>query len=341
MMEAFPTEITRLIIRHIADKRTLAVIARCGSRYRALAESILYHSLRASKRHLPRHARHYTTFPHLAVYLRVLRVLDEERGTQSVESAAADSVGKILELAAHLEEVYFPSSTNGAHGHILEGARCFNLRILRCHFRDSEREICQFVARCLNLEDLELTASFGEREDRRPAGSEEGKLLLPLENHHNLRRLCIPAKHMMQIREGMWLRRYTDKSNTVFGYPQMVHLSRITGNMLQMLDVENLPEDPEFLYSLADMLPNLRYLATPWVFTVRSFLLCPLSSTDLFLSFFGPLILPFRTPCTSQSYATRTTARSSTSFQSSLTLKKSYSGVTTTTSDNQTYSMTL
>ena len=73
----------------------------------------------------------------------------------------------------------------------------------------------------------------------------------------------------MKIREGMWLRRYTDKSNKVFGYPQMVHLSGITGNMLQMLDVENLPEDPEFLYLLADMLPNLRFLATPWVFTVR------------------------------------------------------------------------
>jgi hypothetical protein len=293
MMEVFPTEITRLIIRHIGDKRILAVIARCGSRYRALAESILYHSLRASKRHLPRHAQHYTTYPHLAVHLRVLRVLDEERGTQSVESAAADSVGRILELALHLEEVYFPSSTNGAHGHIFERARCFNLRILRCHFRDSEREICQFVAQCLNLENLELTASFGEHDNGRPARSEgEAKLLLPLENHNHLRRLCLPAKHMMQIREGMWLRRYTDKSNKVFGYPQMVHLSKITGNMLQMLDVENLPEDPEFLYSLADMLPNLRYLATPWVFTVRFFLShlipCPLSPryTFLFVSTF-------------------------------------------------------
>ena len=270
-MEAFPTEITRLIIRHITDKRTLAVVARCGSRYRALAESILYHSLRASKRHLPRHAHHYATYPHLALHLRVLRVLDEERGTQTVESAAADSVGRILELAAHLEEVYFPSSTNGAHGHIFDRARSFNLRTLRCHFRDSEREICRFVAQCLTLEDLELTASFGERDDGRAFAPDApaAKLLLPLENHHNLRRLCVPAKHMMQIQDAMWLRRYTDKSNNVFGYPQMFHLSKITGNMLQMLDVENLPEDPEFLYSLADMLPNLRYLATPWVFTVR------------------------------------------------------------------------
>jgi hypothetical protein len=317
-MEAFPTEITRLIIRHIADKRTLAVIARCGSRYRALAESILYHSLRASKRHLPRHAHHYSSYPHLAVHLRVLRVLDEERGTQTVESTAADSVGTILELAAHLEEAYFPSSTNGAHGHIFDRARCFNLRILRCHFRDSEREICRFVAQCLSLEDLELTASFGEREDGRTMSEdEEAKRLLPLENHHHLRRLCLPAKHMMQIREGMWLRRYTDKSNKVFGYPQMVHLSKITGNMLQMLDVENLPEDPEFLYALADMLPNLRYLATPWVFTVR------LSLRDA--SFLPSRSnYPFRIPCMSQFSATRTTARSSTCSPSSRTSRRSY-----------------
>ena len=325
-METFPTEITRLIICHIGDKRTLAVIARCGSRYRALAESILYHSLRASKRHLPRHAHHYTTYPHLAVYLRVLRVLDEERGTQTVESAAADSVGKILELAVHLEEVYFPSSTNGAHGHIFERATCFNLRILRCHFRDSEREICKFVAQCLNLEDLELTASFGEREDGRMEGSgEAAKLLLPLENHHNLRRLCLPAKHMMKIQEGVWLRRYTDKSNKVFGYPQMVHLSKITGNMLQMLDVENLPEDPEFLYLLADMLPNLRYLATPWVFTVRlSSLYIDAVLVDISFSSVSNIYLFIRTPCTSQSSVTHTIAHSSTSSQSSRTSRKSY-----------------
>lgn len=273
-MEVFPTELTRIVIRYVSDKRTLATIARCSSKYRSLAESIIYYSLHTTKNLLPRQASHFVQLPHLAQYLMVLRVQDDEWSSQTLEATAARSVKKILELAVNLEEMYYPSSSNGSHGDVFTNARCYNIRILRCHFRDAEKEICDFVVRCLNLEDLELTPSFGEYHNARVARGQSGaqagpeRLILPLERHQHLRRLSVPVVHLMGVRHGARLATYVDESESPFGWDHLFHLAKVTGHNLRSLDVENLPEQTSFLYMIPELFPNLRLLATPSVFTV-------------------------------------------------------------------------
>lgn len=226
----------------------------------------------------------FIQFPHLAIYIRILRVIDEDWTSQTVESIAAEGLRRVLAIAVNLEELYYPNSSNGAHGEVFQSAKCFRIRVLRCHFRGeaAEHAICDFLQQCPFLEDLELTPSFGDYHNARIARLSESTasdlLVLPLDKHEKLRRLSVPVTHVMSIKVGNRLIHYADESETAFNWDHLRHLAKVTGNNLRALDVENLPEQIAFLYAIPEMFPNLQLLATPSVFTVSTHLLVSLSN---------------------------------------------------------------